>query len=101
MALFGVPGIREEFDTQTEALLSPWLGEEAYMFHSPRQWRAILGNHPDMEFVEVMELRCFAPAWQDWLATENEYAKGDTVFWETIIKPCTNFVGMVVKKKSK
>ena len=23
------------------------------------------------------------------------------LFWETIIKPCTNFVGMVVKKKSK
>jgi cyclopropane fatty-acyl-phospholipid synthase-like methyltransferase len=34
VALFGVPGIREEFDTQTEALLSPWLGEEAYMFHN-------------------------------------------------------------------
>ena len=45
----GVPGIRERFDTQTEKLLSPWLGEEAYMFRSPHQWRGILGNHPDME----------------------------------------------------
>ena len=100
VALFGVPGIREEFDTQTEKLLSPWLGEEAYMFHSPRQWRKILGNHPDMEIVEVTELLCFESAWQDWLATENEYAKGDAVFWETIIKPCTNFVGMIVRKRS-
>ena len=101
VALFGVPGIREEFDTQTEELLAPWLGEESYMFHSPRQWRRILGNHPDMEFVEVTELSCFETAWQDWLATENEYAKGDAVFWETIIKPCTNFVGMIVRKKIK
>ena len=99
VALFGVPGIRDEFDTQTEHLLSPWLGEEAYMFHSPRQWRKLLGNHPDMEFVEVKELRCFESAWQDWLATENEFAKGDEAFWETIIKPCTNFVGMIVRKR--
>lgn len=101
VALFGVSGIREEFDTQTEALLSPWLGEEAYMFHSPRQWRGILGTHPDMEFVEVTELSCFEAAWLDWLATENEYAKGDAGFWDTMIIPYTNFVCMVVKKKSK
>ena len=101
VALFGVPGIREEFDTQTEKLLSPWLGEEAYMFHSPRQLRGILGTHPDMEFVEVTELSCFEAAWLDWLATENEYAKGDAGFWDTMIIPYTNFVCMVVKKKSK
>ena len=101
VALFGVPGIREEFDAQTEALLSPWLGEEAYMFRSPRQWRTLLGEHPDMESVEVTELRCFEPAWQDWLATENEYAKGDTLSWYGIIKPYTNFVGMILRKRSK
>ena len=71
------------------------------MFHSPRQWRTILGDHPDMEIVEVTELRCFEAAWQDWLTTENEFAKADAVFWETIIKPCTNFVGMVIQKRSK
>ena len=54
-----------------------------------------------MEIVEVTELRCFEAAWQDWLTTENEFAKADAVFWETIIKPCTNFVGMVIQKRSK
>ena len=101
VALFGVPGIKNEYDARTEELLSPWLGEEAYMFRSPRQWRSLLGNHLDMEFVEVMELSCFESAWKDWLAAENEYAKGDALFWETIIKPCTTFVRMIVKKKSK
>ena len=71
------------------------------MFHSPRQWRAILGNHPDMESVEVMEMCCFEAAWQDWLATDNAFAKGDAAFWETIIRPCTNFVGMIVRKRRK
>ena len=54
-----------------------------------------------MEFVEVMELCCFEAAWQDWLATDNAFAKGDAAFWETVIRPCTNFVGMIVRKRSK
>ena len=99
LALFGVPGIQEAFDDKTLELLSPWLGEEAYMLRSPRQWRALLGESPDMEVLAVTELDCFEPAWQDWLATDNAFAKGDAASWETIIKPCTNFVGMIVRKK--
>ena len=99
IALFGVPGIREEFDTQTEKLLTPWLGEEAYMFRSIRQWRKILGNSPDIASIDVIELGCFEAAWQDWLATDNEFARGDSACWGNIIKPYTNFVGMIVQKK--
>ena len=84
---------------QTEKLLSPWLGEEAYMFRSVRQWRKILGEDPDMESVEVFELGCFEVAWQDWLAMDNKYARGDAACWENIIMPYTNFVGMIVRKK--
>ena len=98
VALFGVPGIKEEYDGQTNKLLSPWLGEEAYMFRSIRQWRKILGEDPDMKSVEIFELDCFEPAWMDWLATENEYARSDAACWERIIKPYTNFVGMLVRK---
>lgn len=99
IALFGVPGIREEFDGRTEELLSPWAGNESYMFRSPRQWRKILGESPDMASAQVMELDCFDSAWQDWLATDHEYARGDAAFWEGIIRPYTNFVGMIVRRK--
>jgi len=99
VALFGVPGIKEEYDDKTIELLSPWLGEEAYMLRSVRQWRKILGEDPDMESVEVFELGCFEAAWQDWLAMDNKYARGDAACWEQIIKPYTNFVGMIIRKK--
>jgi len=98
VALFGVPGIKDEYDEQTIELLSPWLGEEAYMLHSVRQWRKILGEDPNMESVEVFELDCFESAWQDWLAMDNQFARGDAACWERIIKPYTNFVGMLVRK---
>ena len=99
IALFGVPGIKEEYDAKTIELLTPWLGEEAYMFRSIRQWRKILGNSPDIASIDVIELGCFEAAWQDWLATDNEFARGDSACWENIIKPYTNFVGMIVQKK--
>ena len=99
VALFGVPGIKEEYDDKTIELLTPWLGEEAYMFRSVRQWRKILGNSPDIASIDVIELGCFEAAWQDWLATDNEFARGDSDCWENIIKPYTNFVGMIVRKK--
>ena len=99
VALFGVPGIREEYDDKTIELLTPWLGEQAYMFRSVRQWKKILGEDPDMVSVEVFELDCFEAAWQDWLVLDNKFARGDAACWEQIIKPYTSFVGMIVRKK--
>lgn len=99
VALFGVPGIREEFDDRTEDLLTPWLGADACMFRSPRQWRHLLGNSPEIDHITVTEMNCFEEAWQQWLATDNEFARGDSKFWESIIKPHTNFVGMIVRRK--
>lgn len=99
VALFGVPGIKETYDGQTIELLSPWLGGDAYMFRSVRQWRHLLGESHDVDFIRVEELDCFESAWQDWLATDNEFAQDDASFWEEIIRPYTNFVGMIVRKK--
>ena len=99
VALLGVPGIKEEYDEQTIELLFPWLGKEAYMFRSVRQWKKILGEDPDMVSVEVFELDCFEAAWQDWLVMDNQFAKGDAACWEQIIRLYTNFVGMIVRKK--
>ena len=99
VALFGVPGIKEEYDEKTIELLTSWLGEQAYMFRSARQWKKILGEDPNMVSVEVFELDGFEAAWQDWLAMDNPFAKGDAACWEQIIKPYTNFVGMIVRKR--
>ena len=99
VALLGVPGIKEEYDEKTIELLTSWLGEQAYMFRSARQWKKILGEDPNMVSVEVFELDGFEAAWQDWLAMDNPFAKGDAACWEQIIKPYTNFVGMIVRKR--
>lgn len=97
--LIGIPGIRDEYAGRSEELLSEWLGSEAYMFKSPTEWKTIIGQHPRIEKMETWEMGCFDLAWNDWLATENQYALGDQHFYDTIIKPYTCFVGICIKIK--
>jgi len=99
VVIIGIPGLRDEFENRAEELLSPWLGEDAYMFKTPGQWREIMGSGGRIESVDVWEMDCFDCAWSDWLATENEFAVGDRAHFESIIKPYTCFVGIAVKLK--
>ncbi len=99
VALIGIPGIKNEFDDRTKELLTPWLGDEAYMFKSPRQWEMLIEFNTDIENVKVWEMSCFDRAWNEWLALDNEYASGDKEYFESIIKPYSNFVGIKVIKR--
>ena len=95
----GIPGIKDEFDERGEELLSPWLKEEAYMFKSPRQWKAIIGQHERIGQVVTWEMGCFEPAWQDWFSTGHEYAIADQAVYEDIIEPYSCFVGIAFEVK--
>ena len=97
--MIGIPGIKDEYAGRSEELLPEWLGNEAYMFKSPMEWKEIIGRHERIEKIETWEMGCFDLAWNEWLATENQYASGDKRFYETIIKPYTCFVGIYVKIK--
>ena len=97
--LIAVPGIKNEYTGRSEELLSPWLGDEAYMFQSPHTWKSIIGSHQRIEAVETWEMDCFLPAWESWFATGHKYALGDKAFYESLIEPYTCFAGIYVKLK--
>lgn len=97
--LIGVPGIKNEYGGRSEELLSDWLGNEAYMFKSPAEWKEIIGCHERIEIVETWEMRCFEAAWNEWFATGHEYAIVDKQFYKTLIKPYTCFAGVYIKLK--
>ena len=99
VALIGIPGVKNEYTARSEELLPQWLGDEAYMFKSPAEWREIIGNSDRIESVETWEMECFDLAWEEWFATEHEYALGDKRFYESLIKPYTCFVGICIKLK--
>lgn len=98
-ALIAVPGLKDEYAGRGKELLSGWLGEDAHMFKSPRQWKELIGDNDRIELVNTWEMDCFCKAWDDWLCVENEYALSDRQHFETVIKPYTCFAGIYVRLK--
>lgn len=94
--LIGVPGVRDEFAGRSGELLAAWLGDESFMFRSPSEWQAIIGSHPRIRSVETWQMDCFEDAWQEWFATQHQYALGDLRFFDTLIRPYTCFVGVCI-----
>ncbi|MDE7122157.1 MAG: class I SAM-dependent methyltransferase [Oscillospiraceae bacterium] len=99
VVLIGIPGLKNEYTGQANALLSNWLGDEAYLFKSPDHWRELIGSHDRIATVEAWEMSCFDKAWNEWLTSGHEFAQGDQQHFETIIKPYTCFVGIYIKLK--
>ncbi len=99
VVLIGIPGLKNEYTGRAKELLSNWLGDDAYMFKSPKFWKGLIGGGDRIELVKTWEMDCFSKAWDDWLKTNNKFALGDRQYFETIIKPYTCFVGIYIKIK--
>lgn len=99
VVLIGIPGLKDEYMSRAQELLSDWLGDDAYMFKSPAHWKELIGSHDRIEAVKTWEMDCFGKAWGEWLATNNEFACGDRQYFETMIKPYTCLVGIYIKLK--
>lgn len=99
VVLIGIPGLKDKYTGHSEEFLSTWLGDDAYMFKSPKTWEELIGSHDRIESVNTWEMDCFSKAWNEWLAADNELARGDRQHFETIIKPYTCFVGIYIKVK--
>jgi len=99
IVLISVPGMKNEFDGRSVELVTPWLGEEAYMFQSAAFWKRMIGTHEEIETVRTWEMAGFELPWQEWFDTKHEYALNDKKYFESIIKPFTAFIGIMVKKK--
>ncbi len=97
VCLIGIPGLKDKYTGCAEELLSDWLGYDAYMFKSPKLWKELIGDDNRIKLVKTWEMDCFSKAWNDWLATNNNFALNDRQYFETIIKPYTCFVGIYIK----
>ena len=97
VVLIGIPGLKDEYTGRAGELLSDWLGDDACLFRSPADWKGMIGIHDRIESVKTWEMDCFMQAWGEWLATNNEYARGDRQYFETIIRPYTCFVGIEIR----
>lgn len=98
--LIGIPGLKDAYAGRAEELLYDWLAEDAHLFKTAKCWEKIIGDDSRIESVKTWEMECFGEAWDDWLATDHEFALGDRKYYETIIKPYTCFVGIDIRIKN-
>lgn len=101
VVLIGIPGLKDEYIGRAEELLSDWLGDDAYMFKTPKLWKELIGENDRIESVKTWEMNCFNKAWDDWFATNKKFALDDRQHFEAIIKPYTCFVGIYIKLKKR
>jgi hypothetical protein len=79
--------------------LLSWTSEQLEYMHDMDWWRAIICQAAGAEIVRIHELSCHEEAWADWLACDNEYARGDRAAIEAGGIKLLNSIGIVLRRK--
>lgn len=73
-----IPGmVRDYRDQLPECLLVSWTPEQLEYMHDMAWWQAMIGKTPGVVIKDMHQMTCTREAWADWIACENEYARGD------------------------
>lgn len=71
-----MPGLRAEFTDGVPAGLAPYWQEDMN-FYTSDWWRALWERSGAVKITECGPMESHVDAWNDWLETDNEYAKTD------------------------
>ena len=76
--LFAIPGmVRDRHDDPPACLLASWTPEQLDYLHDIDWWRSNIGQTDGVDILGMREMACTREAWTDWVACDNEYARGD------------------------
>lgn len=98
--LFVVPGFHKDLhhDLPREMLLS-WSAEDLDTIHDADYWREVISATEGVEIVAIEEMESNEECWQDWLATDNEYAIMDRAPMNAGAGKYMNFVAIALRKQ--
>lgn len=95
-----IPGmVRDCHDDLPECLLLSWTPDQLEYMHDMSWWRALIEQSKGADIVSMFELSCHAEAWADWLACDNEYARGDAASARAGALEYLNAIGIVLRKR--
>lgn len=94
------PGMKEDLHSHLpKELLLSWNEEQLDYIHDLHYWSAIIGQAKDAEIISIGEMETNSEAWDDWLACDNEYARGDRKSMEAGAGKYLNFIKVVLLKR--
>ena len=100
LILFAIPGMKADcHDNLPACLLESWDAEQLdYMYDIP-WWRAIFEQSKGAEVVAMEQMECTAQAWAEWLACDNDYARGDKASIEAGALDYLNTIAVILRRK--
>ena len=97
--LLVVPGFhRDVHENIPKELLLTWSAEDLDTIHDADYWRDVISATEGVEILAIEEMESNENCWEDWLATDNEYAVMDRVPMNAGAWKYMNFVSIALKK---
>lgn len=94
-----VPGMKRDLHHKLPPeLLLFWTPEDLDAIHDAAWWEQLICKTPGIEALSVREMEGNEEVWSDWLACDNEYARGDRRIFEAGGGRYLNFVSIVLKR---
>ncbi len=98
MVAIAIPGFKKDIHGHLPAeILLSWTAEDMETFHDIAWWKKMFVANHSSQFA-FREMDCFTQAWDDWLATDNPYAKNDKIAMDTGAGQYMNFIGIIGQK---
>jgi cyclopropane fatty-acyl-phospholipid synthase-like methyltransferase len=97
--LLAIPGMVRDCHTNPPACLSlSWTAEQLDYLHDIAWWRSIFARTSGVSIVSMHEMSCTREAWADWIACDNDYARGDRAAVEAGALDHLNTIAVVLQK---
>jgi len=95
-----VPGMKKDcHDNLPAELLLSWTPDQLDYLHDTTYWTNIICQTEGIEILSIYEMESNEEVWNDWLACDNEYARGDRKSMEAGGGRYLNFVAIVLQRK--
>ena len=94
-----IPGmVRDCHDNLPACLLASWTPEQLDYIHDMAWWRDMLSRTSGVEIAFMGDMSCTREAWADWIACDNDYARGDRAAVEAGALDYLNTIAVVLRK---
>lgn len=95
-----VPGMKRDcHDDLPPVLLLSWTPEDLQTIRDVAYWEGLLRQTPEAQVLCICEMQSNEAVWGDWLACDNDYARGDRKAMQAGGGAFLNFIAMHLRKK--
>lgn len=98
--LLAVPGLVRPLDDQMmEVFGVSWTREQMEYLWTANQWHDLLSQSAEVRIDHIGAMACFEQAWADWLACDNDYARGDCAAMRAGADSLMNLIAIRLTRK--